>query len=147
MVQKSGTTFSGVIPKMARKLHKTSHIIISAFSPTQWIFKANGQWTTKIDMIFAWKLRAQNCNIMDTRNIEWVWHALCMAYCCDKQMPGLSMVPNFHYCHCKGNLNLNFNVQQTGFSSMNFAVLVLLRMASIAMKFLSNFSKKDLRNC
>ena len=93
---------------MARKLHKTSHII-SAFSPTQWIFKANGQWTTKIDMIFAWKLRAQNCNIMDTRNIECVWHALCMAYCCDKQMPGFSMVPNFHYWYCKGNLNLNFN--------------------------------------
>ena len=45
-------------------------------------------WTTSVEMTVAWK-----SNITDTSNIECVCHALGMAYCCDKEVPGLSMVP------------------------------------------------------
>ena len=37
-------------------------------------------------MTVSWKLHVQKSKIVNTRNIECVWHALCMAYCCDKEM-------------------------------------------------------------
>ena len=39
---------------------------------------------------------------------RFVWNALCMAYCCDKGVPGLFMVPYCHYYHCKYNLTSFF---------------------------------------
>ena len=63
------------------------------------------KWTTNVEMAIAWKLCVQISIIVDTSNIECVQHALCMAYCCDKLVPSLSMVPNFHNHHCKYILN------------------------------------------
>ena len=40
-------------------------------------------------------------HIVRTRNIECAQHALCIAYCCDKVVTNLTMVPNFHHYHCK----------------------------------------------
>ena len=56
--------------------------------------------------------------MVDTSNIECVRHALCMAYCCDKEVQGLHMVPNCLYCLHKyvyltklAAVTLNFNKQ------------------------------------
>ena len=45
------------------------------------------------------------CPEIDTTNIKSVWHALCMTYSSDEEVPGLSMVPNYHNHHCNYNLN------------------------------------------
>ena len=49
------------------------------------------------------KLLLKKTNIVYT-NIECVLHALCNAYCSDKVVPGLSIVPNCHHYQCGYNL-------------------------------------------
>ena len=85
---------------------------------------------------------------MDTRNNECVWRVLCMAYSCDKEVPGLSMAPNCHYYHCKYDLN-NLNgvlLAKVAAAPLIFSkhslpnrttipVVVLMRMALTATEF------------
>ena len=59
------------------------------------------KWTTNVEMTVTLKLCVQKSDIVHTRNIECAQHALCIAYCCDKVVTSLSMVPNFHRYHCK----------------------------------------------
>ena len=47
-------------------------------------FKANAQ--KNLEMKVACQLCVQKSNIMDTSNIECVWHALCIAYSRDKEV-------------------------------------------------------------
>ena len=89
----------------------------------------------------AWKLRAQKSDIMDTRNMECVWHALCTACCWGKDEPDLYVVPNCQYYHGKNNLNHqcithwsswnDTHIPQTGFVQKDILVL----MTSIASDF------------
>ena len=59
-------------------------------------------------MTVAWKLRAQQFNIVDTSNIENCWHALCMVYCCAKSS--------------------NTNIQQAGFAQIALTLRGLIAM-------------------
>ena len=92
-------------------------------------------------MTVALKLGVQKSNIVDTSNIGCVLHALCMVYCWNKEVPGLSMVPNCHQYHLRYNLNQciaqlsscsDSNVQQTGLAQKGISVIVLITMALIA---------------
>ena len=39
------------------------------------------KWTTNEEMTVVLKLGVQKSNMVDTSNIGYVWHVLCMAYC------------------------------------------------------------------
>ena len=39
------------------------------------------KWTTNVEMTVALKLSVQKNNIVDTSNIGFLWHVLCMVYC------------------------------------------------------------------
>ena len=45
-------------------------------------------WTANVQMAVAQKLCVQKPIVMDTISIECVFHALCMANCCDKEVSG-----------------------------------------------------------
>ena len=83
------------------------------------------KWTANVEMTVALKLGVQKSNIIDTSNIGCVWHVLCMVYCLNREVPGLSMVPNCHHYHLRYSLNWSMaqlssfsdsTVQQTGFA-------------------------------
>ena len=54
--------------------------------------KLSKRWTTNEEIIAAWKFGDQKSNIGDTGNIGCVLYALCMIYCWNKKVPGLSNV-------------------------------------------------------
>ena len=63
------------------------------------------EWTTNVEMTVALRLCVQKSNIVYTSNIGCEWHSLCMVYCWNKEVPGLSMVPNCHQYHLRYNSN------------------------------------------
>ena len=87
----------------------------------------------------------------DTSNIGCAWHVLCMVYCWNKEVPGLSMVPNCHHYHLRYSLNRciaqlsscsSCHVQQTGPAQKDSLVVVLITMALIAMRDFQRVSSK-----
>ena len=99
------------------------------------------KWTTNVEMTVAFKLGVKKSNIVDTSNIGCLWHELCMVFCWNKEVPGLSLVPNCHNYHLWYNLNWcivqlsscsDSNAQQTGLAQKDLPVVVLITMALIA---------------
>ena len=102
-------------------------------------------------MTVASELGVQKSNIVDTSNIGYVWHALCMVYCWNKEMPGLSMVPNCHHYRLRYNLNRwiaqsrscsESNVQETWLAQKDLLVVFLITMALIAKRDFCRVSSK-----
>ena len=106
------------------------------------------KWTTNVEMTVALKLGVQKSNIVDTSNIGCVWHALCMVYCWNKEVSGLSRVPNCHHYHnvnrCAAQLTRcsDTDVQQTRLAQKDLQVVVLITMALIAMRDFYRVSSK-----
>ena len=59
------------------------------FSITLWNFQS--QQTTNAEITVAWKLYAHTSSVVDTSDIDCMWHTVCMVYCCDNVVPGLSL--------------------------------------------------------
>ena len=102
-------------------------------------------------MTAPFKIIVKNYSIVDTSNIGCVWHALCMVYCWNEGVPGLSMVPNCHHYYLRYNLNRciaqlcscsGSNVQQTGLAQKDLPVVVSIAMALIAMRDFHRVSSK-----
>ena len=92
-----------IISKPSKTICKTLYNIFAIMSIILWVISSNRQ--QNVVKTVVWKLHIEKSNIVDTSNIGWVWHALCMAYCCDQEVPGLSMKPNCHSYHFKYSLN------------------------------------------
>ena len=94
------------------------------FSVKLWIFNTNGQ------RMWKWQLLE---NRVSKSPLSWI-PAILNVYC-DKLVPSLSMVPNFHYYHCKYILNRiitlqsscsDSHIQQTGSTQKEMAVVDLI---------------------
>ena len=118
------------------------------FSSTLWIFKANVQ---HVEMTVALKLGVEKSNIVDTSNTGCVRLALCMIYCWNKAVPGLSLEPSCHNYCLRYNLNRSIaqlsccsdsNFQQTGLAQKGLPVVALIPMALIATRYFHSVSSK-----
>ena len=88
-----------------------------------------------------------------------VRYAPCMAYCCDKEVPGLSTIPNCQYFHCKGTIFKlvywaqsccsDSHIQQTGVAQNDLLVVVFTRMALLIEWDFQSFPKTigEIVNC
>ena len=136
--------------KSARKNPTKLHTTIFQYVFNHFVsFQSN--WTTNVQMTVALKLGVQKTNIVDTSNIGFMWHVLCMVYYWNKEVPGSSIVPNCHHYHLRYNLNQciaqlsscsDSKVQQSRLAQNDLPVVVLITMALIATRDFRRVSSK-----
>ena len=118
VVKKVAQHLEGRNFKTARNIYTKLHITFFQHVFNHFV-NFQSEWITNVEMTVALKLGVKKSNIVDTSNIGCVWRALRMVYCCNKEVTGLSMVPNCHknhsLCQCIAQLSScsDSNVQQT----------------------------------
>ena len=112
------------------------------------------KWTINVELTAALKLGVQKSNIGDIgfcTIFGRALHALCMVYCWNKEVPGLSVVPICHHYHLRYNLNRciaqlsccsDSDVQQIWLAQKDLLVVVLITMALIATQDFLRVSSK-----